>query len=165
MTPQRVLTALAVLAVAAGLALNALSLAAAGNLSRRLGDKARALTTLRGMADGAARLRAHRTAFEQFGDAAPPDLRGLVESSGLAPGAEVRGHDSRPVLPGWILESADITLGEADLPRVEALLRQAEAARPPWRASAVTIHATSRDGGKGQATLSVECLRRDPGAD
>lgn len=99
--------------------------------------------------------------FQELPDPRPVPVADLVRES-----LQGQKYDSfeqpqrETTVPGWALRQVEITFPEIELPRLAAFMARAEAQRPPWRVTAMTIRSLAQSGGIGHARLTLESLEK-----
>jgi len=128
---------------------------AAAQLKRKAVDYGRLLA----LAGGQDKLAAAKRVFDGLDRKRAVPIADLVQSELPGVRAEVRPRDAAPLVDGWSLRSADVTLEDVDFAVVSRLLVAAAATRPPWRPAEIAVTASDRPG-VGRVSLMMEAVEK-----
>lgn len=96
--------------------------------------------------------------FEQLANPHPAPIRKLLRNTVGDEDYSSQAPPPKQTINGWQVRQMEISFADIELGKVATFLAKAEAQRPPWRLARCVIHSTSKAGGKGRVSLTLEAL-------
>ena len=73
---------------------------------------------------------------------------------------EIHDNGAENAVPGWSARQLNLTFKNVAYEEIAQLLPRLETNRPPWRITAIVIHAGQREGQAQEISLNLEMLER-----
>lgn len=151
------------MALAAGLALSAGTLARGVSLRRKLERREAESARLQRLYEEAGRLRGAVQSYEELGAGGPVELAGLVDAAWPGVVAEVREGAAEPLGGGWRIRRAHVMVAAGSPRGIGRLAEAAGASRPPWTLVECAVTALKEQPGLARVALLFEAIEKAQG--